>query len=70
MQTTIRAELAAAIQKLNAEYHRLSPQGQATVEIVADDALDRVLLANDRDQGLTAIADWRDQQLAAIRRAT
>lgn len=64
-----RAELAAAVRAVNAEFARLDDSARPRVEIVPDADVDAAILAGDRDRAFTAIGDWRRQQLAAIREA-
>jgi hypothetical protein len=69
---TIRAELAAAIRAVNAEFNRLPTDAQDGVDLSYGDLdaeLDRALLADDEIRARGAIDSWRDHHLALIRRA-
>lgn len=71
-EPTIRAELAAAIRAVNAEFNRLPKAAQDSVDLCYNDLdaeLDRALLGDDRSRALGAIGVWRDHHLALIRRA-
>lgn len=63
---SVRAEMALAIRIVNLAYGKLAPAEQGAVDIVADDALEGALRADDRDHALAEILDWRDRQLRAI----
>lgn len=63
---TLRAELAAAIRKVNAAYSRLTPDQRTRVSLVADGPLDSALLSGSHAKALAQIETWRDRQLAAI----
>ncbi len=72
MTPTIRAELAAAIRRVNAEFARLPVEVQDQIDLAQGDLdaeLDRALLSDDRIRALGAIESWRDHHLAMIRRA-
>lgn len=67
---TVRAELAAAIRRVNAAFNRLSGAERERVHLVADAPLEAALLGEDRTKALAQIECWRDRQLAAIEEAT
>jgi hypothetical protein len=67
MATTIRAELAAAIRAINATYDRLPEDGRPEVAWTNwDEALNRALLAADRQQARETIRAWRDHHLEML----
>lgn len=69
MSTTpsIRAELAAAIRSLSAQYHSLPENRRPDVTWAApDDALEEALAADDRGAALAAIAEWKAHHLRQI----
>jgi hypothetical protein len=69
---TIRAELAAAVRAVNAAFHRLPQESQASLDLSYNDLdleLDRALVTDDRPRALGAIKTWRDHHLALIERA-
>ena len=69
---SIRAELATAIRRVNAEFARLPRAVQDSLDLSFNDLdaeLDRALLSDDRRRALLAITSWRDHHLGQIRRA-
>lgn len=69
---TIRAEAAAAIRAVNAEFNRLPRDVQDALDISYNDLdaeLDRALLSDDRRRALAAIEAWKAHHLALIRGA-
>jgi hypothetical protein len=58
----INAELAAAVRKVNAEFHRLPADVQDRLDVTTDPVeaeVDKAILADDRDRALAAIRAWR-----------
>jgi hypothetical protein len=71
--TTIRAELAAAVRKVNAEFHRLPAEAQDRLDVRTDPVeaeVNAAMLAGDRDRAMAAIRCWREHWLDRIERAT
>lgn len=69
---SIRAEMANAVRKVNAEFGRLPKSVQDTLEIRVDGLdreVDAALLADDRDRAMRAIRAWRGHWLAEFERA-
>lgn len=69
---TIRAELAAAIRRVNAAFNRLSDEAQRQIDPTVDACeaeVDAAILAGDRERALAAIRAWRGNWLDRIERA-
>lgn len=67
MATTIRAELAAAIRRINASYEQLPEDRRPEVAWADwDEALNQALLAADRQQARATIRAWRDHHLESL----
>jgi hypothetical protein len=66
---TLRAELAAAVRRVNAAFNGLDPDAQERVHMACDRPLDQALLSGDRTKAIAEIEAWRDRQLADIARA-
>lgn len=70
---SVRAELAAAVRKVNAEYSRLPRSAQDRIEVRADPveaAVNSSILAGDRERALAAVAAWRSYWLRRFEEAT
>ncbi len=67
-----RSELAAAVRRVNAAFHRLPESGQGGVDLSVDALEHEVAAAADegnRERALAAVRAWEGHQLAAIERA-
>jgi len=68
-QPTLRAELAAAIRKVNAEFERLPPEVQDAIDVAFDPLereVDAAILTNDRPRALRAIGAWKRHWVATF----
>jgi hypothetical protein len=71
-QTSIRAELAAAVRRVNAAYAALPPSVAESIDIAFDGfeaEVDSAILAGDRARALDAIAAWRGYWLDRFEKA-
>lgn len=69
----IRAQLAAAVRRVNAEFNRLPTSVQNRIEISwhgVDAEVDAAILAGDRPRAEAAIAAWKRHWLATFEEAT
>lgn len=69
---TVRAELAAAVRRVNAAFNRLPKAKQASLNISVDPCeaeVNKAILAGDRERALAAIRAWRGHWLDRIERA-
>jgi hypothetical protein len=70
---SVRAELAATIRKVGAEFNRLPEKAQDAVAVQwgqIDDLLNGELLTGDRDRAFAAIETWRNAHLELFKEAT